>query len=87
MDHGHHLKKGHHEEAEDGKPKAATHSGGNPQTDKADEEAEKQTKEDIAAVKASEEIVKDEKGNEQAHPESHSTHKKQLDDTVYNFVK
>lgn len=87
MDKGHNLLKGHHEESDDGKPKANTHSGVNPQAAKEDERREEQTKEDIAAVKASEEVVKDNKGNEQAHAESHTTHKKNLDDTVYNFVK
>ena len=87
MDKGHSLPKGHHEESDDGKPKANTHSGINPQTEKEDEKREEQTKEDIAAVKESVEVVKDNKGNEQAHADSHATHKKNLDDTVYNFVK
>ena len=87
MDKGHSLPKGHHEVSEDGKAKQATHSGINPDKEEADEKHDKEVKETIAAVKQSEEIVKDNKGNEKPHDESHNTHKKNLDDTVYNFVK
>ena len=86
MDKGHDLKKGHHEESDDGKPKAPTHSGVNPQHEAADAAHEAQVKGDIAAVKKSEELVRDEQGNEKPHPESHTTHKKHADDNVYNFV-
>ena len=87
MDHGHDLKKGHHEEAADGKPKKATHTGVNPQHAEADASHEAQVKEDIAAVKASENIVKDAEGKDKPDPESHTSHKKHADDTVYNFVR
>ena len=87
MDHGHDLKKGHHEEAEDGKPKRATHSAVNPQHEKEEAVKEEQMKEDIAAVKDSAELVKDEKGNEKPHADSHRQHKKALDDNVYNFAE
>ena len=86
MDHGHDLKKGHHEESEDGKPKAATHSAVNPQHAAADAAHEAQVKDDIAAVKQSGELVEKEAGNEKPHPDSHTTHKKQADDNVYKFV-
>jgi hypothetical protein len=85
MDHGHDLKKGHHEESDDGKPKAATHSAVNPQHEAADAAHEAQVKGDIAAVKRSAEAIKDE-GDEKPHPDSHTSHKKQGDDNVYKFV-
>ena len=86
MDHGHDIKKGHHEESKDGKPKAATHSAVNPQHAEADAAHEAQVKDDIAAVKQSEQLVRDEQGQEKPHPDSHTSHKKQADDNVYNFV-
>ena len=87
MDKGHSLPKGHHEEGAGGEPKQANHSGINADKEAADEKNDAQVKKDIAAVKASEEIVKDTQGNEKPHDDSHNTHKKNLDDTVYNFVK
>ena len=87
MDKGHDLKKGHHEEAADGKAKAPTHSGVNPQHAEADAAHERQVKEDIAAVKKSEEVVKDQEGKDKPDPDSHTSHKKHADDTVYNFVR
>jgi len=87
----HHLLKGHHEESSDGKPKNPTHSGVNPQKDEAErtEENEKHL-----AIRQVDELEKQEKaavadGSNKLADEhhSHTSEKKDLTDTVYNFVK
>jgi len=90
----HHLPKGHHEETEEGKPINPVHSGANPQRVEA-EYIEERDKE--AAIRQVNQLEKLEKAGlsttsgsttateDQHH--SHTTDKKDLTDTVYNFVK